>query len=141
MADSHVVSGLRAKKAEVLRAIADYEDKIKAARAALVTLNEALAIFGEFTGNPKRYFERHQIFERGELFRIIFDALRDAPAGLMTTELAAIAIKAKDIPAHDTELQKRVARSISTALNDYARDGRIVSHGFHGRVRVWRRAT
>jgi hypothetical protein len=67
MPESHVVSGLKAKRDEVKRAILDYEQKIKTARADLATLNEALAIFGEFSGNPKKYFERRQLFERGEL--------------------------------------------------------------------------
>ncbi len=36
-----------------------------------------LAIFGEFSDNPKTYFQRDQLFEGGELFRVLFDALRD----------------------------------------------------------------
>lgn len=62
MSESHVVSGLKTKRDEIKRAILDYDEKIKTARADLQTINEALAIFGEFSGNPKKYFERRKIF-------------------------------------------------------------------------------
>jgi hypothetical protein len=65
MSESHVVSGLKAKRDEIKRAVFEYQQKIKAARADLATINEALSIFGESSGEPRTYFQRDQIFDRG----------------------------------------------------------------------------
>jgi len=46
--ESRVVSELKAKRDEIQRAILDHEQKVKTARADLATLNETLAIYGEF---------------------------------------------------------------------------------------------
>ena len=67
MAEPHVTSGLKAKREEIKRAILDQEQKLKSTRADLATINEALAIFGESSGEPRTYFQRDQIFDRGDL--------------------------------------------------------------------------
>jgi len=139
MTDSHVVSGLKAKRDEIKRAILDHEQKIKTARADLATLNEALAIFGEFSGNPKKYFERRQLFERGELMRIIMDAFRDAPDGLTTRELTEIAMEAKSFDLEDDKLFARVSHSVGNALAGYRRAKQIRGDGVRQGVQVWRK--
>lgn len=138
MAESHVVSGLKAKRDEIQRAIRDHQNKIKAARDDLATLNQALAIFGESSGKPKSYLQRSQLFRRGELMRIIFDALRDAPDGLSVHDLALIAMKDRGMDADDVELHKRVIRSVSIALSDYRRSGRIRSVQRSGQSNLWK---
>lgn len=106
MADSHVVSGLKAKRDEIKRAILDQERKIKSAR--------------------------------GDLPRIIFDALRDATRPLSTTELAAIVMQAKGFDTEDRELATRVSHGVGMALNRYRKYGQVTADGFAGKVRVWR---
>lgn len=139
MTDSHVVSGLKAKRDDIKRAILDYEQKIKTARADLATLNEALAIFGEFSGNLKKCFERRQLFERGELMRIIMDASRDAPDGLTTRELTEIAMKANAFDLEDDKLFARVTHSVGNALAGYKRAKQIRADGVRQGVQVWNR--
>jgi hypothetical protein len=141
MAECHVVSSLKAKRDEIRRAILDQERKIKSVRADLATINEALSIFGESSGEPRTYFQRDQIFDRGDLPRIIFDALRNATRPLSTTELAAIVIQAKGFDTEDRELASRVSHGVGMALNRYRKYGQVVADGFDGKVRVWRRAT
>jgi hypothetical protein len=141
MSESHVVSGLKAKRDEIKRAILDHQRKIKAARADLATINEALSIFGESSGEPRTYFQRDQIFDRGDLPRIIFDALRNATRPLSTIELAAIVMQAKGFDTEDRELATRVSHGVGMALNRYRKYGQVVADGFAGKVRVWRRAT
>ncbi|NJM36025.1 MAG: hypothetical protein HC850_16565 [Rhodomicrobium sp.] len=135
------MSGLKAKREEIKRAILDHQRKIKAARADLEAINQALAVFGEYSGNPKTYFKRDQIFERGELFRVLFDALRNAAGPLSTTDLATIAMQSKRLDRANRELVLRVSHSVGIALNRYRNRGQIVSDGFAGKVRRWRLAT
>jgi hypothetical protein len=138
MSESHVVSGLKAKRDEIKRGILDQERKIKAARADLATINEALAIFGESSGEPRTYFQRDQIFDRGDLPRIIFDALRAATRPLSTVELATIVMKAKGFDTEDHDRATRVSHGVGMALNRYRKNGQVVADGFDGKVRVWR---
>jgi hypothetical protein len=138
MAESHVVSGLKAKRDEIKRAIRDQEQKLKSTRADLATINEALAIFGETSKEPRTYYHRDQIFDRGDLPRIIFDALRAATRPLSTTELAAIVMQAKGFDTENRELATRVSHGVGMALNRYRKYGQVVADSFAGKVRRWR---
>ena len=100
MAEFHVVGGLKAKQEEIRRRVADLEKQIKACRSDLATISDALRIFGE----PTKYAKEDRLFERGERARIIFDAIREAPDGLDTKELAVIVMKAKGLDLDESEL-------------------------------------
>ncbi|MDX2264432.1 MAG: hypothetical protein NW215_05625 [Hyphomicrobiales bacterium] len=129
---------MTAKRDEIRRAIADYEAKAKAARADLITISAALKIFGEDAGEPKLYVERSRIFGRGDLNRIVFDALRDAPDGLDTTEITDIALDAQGIDGSDKALRARVHHSVCNAMMRYASKKQVVAGDMRSGVRVWR---
>src|SRR5258706_8509170 len=97
MAESHVVSALKAKQHDIKRRILDLETEIKTCRSDLTAISETLRIFGE----PQNYARAEQTFARGELSQIVFDALRASPEGLDTKELAAIAMRAKGFDLED----------------------------------------
>jgi hypothetical protein len=92
MAETHAVSGLKAKKEEIRCRISELENDIKACRSDLVTISEALRIMGD-----EDYAKPEALFGRGELAKIIFDALRDAPDGLEIKALADVVMKANGL--------------------------------------------
>jgi hypothetical protein len=100
MADPHVISALREKRALVAGLIEKLERKLEQHRADLTHIDGVLRLFqpdrdpGEI--KPKRtYAKRTRYFARNELGRLCMDALRGAP-GLMTTdEIAAQVIDLK----------------------------------------------
>jgi len=132
MADSHVVSGLKAKQEEIRKHIADLKKQIRLAQQELSTVSKTLRIFGE---NPRTGGDR--LFRRGELPRIIFDALRVAPAGLDVDQLAAAVMKAEGIEADDPETLATVRQRCMMAMYRYYAKGRVVKER-KGSVRVWR---
>src|SRR5688572_24886532 len=140
MAEPHVVSQLRQKHKEIENAIHDLEVRLRDARADLSTISSALAIFGAETGEPKKYLEPHQLFHSGELSRIVYDALREAPDGLDTSQLADLAMEHKGYNPEDRITRARVKHSVTNAMLRYKAKGKVVAGEMRKGVRVWRRA-
>lgn len=141
MAERIVISQLKQKRKELEAAIHELEVRLRDARADLGTIISALAIFGEETGEPKIYLEPHQLFHSGELIRILYDALREAPDGLDTSELADLAMERKGYNPEDRITRARVKHSVTNAMLRYKEKGRVIAGEMRKGVRVWRRAT
>ncbi len=132
MAESHVVSGLRAKQEEIRRRIFELEKQSRSCRADLHTISEALRIFGE----PDKYAKEAPFLGGGDRTRIIFDALRESPNGLDTKELALIVMKAKRLDLEDAELAK-LCRLIGITLHRLRAKGRVKQGEMRDGVRMW----
>lgn len=141
MADPIVLSQLKQKREEILRGVRELEAKLREARTDLGTINSTLRIFGEEAGEPRAYSNRAKLFQAGELSRTIYDALRDAPNGLDSAELAEIAMRSKGYDREDKALRAKEKHSVCNALVRYGRDGKIQAGEIRRGIRVWRRAT
>jgi hypothetical protein len=91
MADPHVISALREKRAMIAGLIEKLERKLEQHRADLTHIDGVLRLFqpdrdpGEI--KPKRtYARRTRYFARNELSRLVMDALRTADGKLVTTD-------------------------------------------------------
>ena len=89
------------------------------------------------SGDPQKYAKEDRLFDRGERARIIFDALREAPDGLDTKELAVIVTKAKGLDLDDTELSD-MRRLICIGMQRFRTKGRVRQGELRDGVRVWR---
>src|SRR5271157_4764093 len=98
MTDSHIISGLKAKQEEIKKTISNLKKQVREAQLELSTISKTLRIFGE---NPRTGGDK--LFRRGELPRIIFDALREAKRGLDIEEIAGAVMRAEGIEADDPE--------------------------------------
>src|ERR1700746_1096491 len=94
MADPHVISALREKRALVAGLIEKLERKLEQHRADLTHIDGVLRLFqpdrdpGEIT--PKRtYARRTRYFARNERSRLVMDALRAADGALLSTDAIA----------------------------------------------------
>ena len=80
MSETHVVSALRAKRAEVSGYIRELENKIKRQRANLVHIDATVRVFAPGLNPdsiaPKRRYQRSRYFAKGEISRAVLDALR-----------------------------------------------------------------
>src|SRR5208337_1154621 len=77
MAEIRTVTTLRAKRAEIISAIAQYEKRLAQARADLSHVNACIALF-EASSEPGAltpYIDTHRLFARGELMALCKDAL------------------------------------------------------------------
>jgi hypothetical protein len=141
MADPIVISQLRQKRKEIEAAIHELETRLRDAHSDLSTINSTLRIFGEESGEPKKYLDHHTLFHSGEQSRILYDALREAKDGLDTSELADLAMKHKGYNPDDRITRARVKHSVTNAMLRYASRGKVETGEIRRGIRVWRRAT
>lgn len=135
MSESHVISGLKMKQHEIRMRISDLEDQIKACRKDLTCIGEALRICGDPDGY---YVKPEALFGRGDLARVIFDALRQSPEGLDLHSLIAIVAKANSIDLNDSKLAPIVKTRVNNALYRYMHKREVLNRkGPHG-TRVWK---
>src|SRR6266478_9892306 len=109
MADPHVISALREKRAVVAGLIEKLERKLEQHRADLTHIDGVLRWFQPDRDpdeiKPKRsYAKRTRYFARNELARLCMDALQDARDLTTTDEIAAqvIAVKGFEAAADST---------------------------------------
>jgi hypothetical protein len=141
MADPHVISALREKRALVSGLIEKLERKLEQHRADLTRIDGVLRLFqperdpGEI--KPKRtYARRTRYFARNELSRLTIDALREADGALMTTdEMAGRVVEAKGFDADDAALRKAIGEQCLALLRSFRKRGTVVQIGLGRGVR------
>jgi hypothetical protein len=145
MADPHVISALREKRALVAGLIEKLERKLEQHRADLTHIDGVLRLFQPDRDpaeiKPKRtYVRRTRYFARNELSRLCMDALRAARGALLTTdEIMSWVIKAKDFDAADAALRKAIGEQCLALLRSFRKRGSIEQIGL-GRGARWKLA-
>src|ERR1700730_14261171 len=133
MTNSHAVSALRLKRAEISGHIHDLEKRIARQRANLANLDATIKLFSPGTNPdaipPKRAYRRTRYFARNELSRLTQDALRTAPGPLTSAEIAAAVMLAKGMPADDAAFKEIVAARALTVLRRLTKRGAVVKSG------------
>src|SRR5438093_13778792 len=119
MADPHVISALREKRALVAGLIEKLERKLEQHRADLTHIDGVLRLFQPDRDpeaiKPKRtYVKRTRYFARNELARLCIDALRDVPSHITTDEIAAQVIATKGFEAADATLRAAIRDPLLT---------------------------
>ncbi len=134
MADSHVVGGLKAKQEEIKKRISSLKKEIKICRDELEAVNRTLRIF---VAAPRTGGNR--LFRRGDMPRLILDALRANPEGLDIDQLAGIVIDQEGFDAADPEMAATIRQRCAMAMYRYVDRSQVVKER-RGSVRVWRLA-
>jgi hypothetical protein len=146
MADPHVISALREKRALVAGLIEKLERKLEQHRADLTHIDGVLRLFqpdrdpGEI--KPKRtYARRTRYFARNELSRLCMDALRAVDGALLSTDaIAGRIIEAKGFDAADATLRKAIGEQALALLRSYRKRGTVEQIGLGRGVR-WKLAS
>ena len=144
MADSHVISALREKRALVAGLIEKLERKLDQHRADLTHIDGVLRLFqpdrdpGDI--KPKRtYANRTRYFARNELSRMCSDALREASGVLMKTdEITGQVMATKGLDAADAVLRKAISEQVLAIMRSFRKRGTVEQVGLGRGVR-WRR--
>jgi hypothetical protein len=103
MAELHVVSALRAKRAEISAYVHDLEKKVATWRARLAHIDASIKIFSPETDPeaipPRRTYRRSGYFKKGEFARLCLDMLRKANGRPITTaEIVVDILDDKGLP-------------------------------------------
>lgn len=126
MAESHVVSGLVNRRAEVSGELIQLRMRIFDLEHQLKTLDQAILIFDPNYSPesipPKRLRQRKRFFARGELVKLVYQALRASGGPLTLLELSQKIAEARGI---EEDLRDRVRHT----LKEQARSGMLVRDG------------
>ena len=133
MTNSHVVSALRLKRAEISGHIHDLEKRIARQRANLANLDATIKLFSPGANPdpipPKRVYRRTRYFAHNELSRLTQDALRTASGPLTSVGIAVAVMQAKGMSSGDAAFKEIVANMALTVPRRLAKRGTVIKHG------------
>ncbi|HEX3496286.1 MAG TPA: hypothetical protein VHT02_03770 [Methylocella sp.] len=133
MVETHVVSALRLKRAEISGHIHDLEKRIARQRIALANLDATIRLFSPST-NPdlipaKRPYRCTRYFAHDELPRLVMDALRLATGPLAAPDIATAVMRAKGAAMDDDAFKAIVTERALGVLRGLAKRGGVVRLG------------
>jgi hypothetical protein len=141
MAESHVVSALVNKRAEIAGMIARTEQQLGQFRADLVHLDAALRLFAPGlepkTIPPKKIRQADLWFAQGELSRRVLDALRRAGEPIRAPDLVRAVMIDKGLDPGDRPSFARVQWKIRDTLKRLNKRGLLAPDGV-GHGVLWR---
>lgn len=139
MAESHVVSGLVAKRSELAGLIDHHRKEIERIGADLAHLDAAIKVFApeyDLRGIKRKQYRRYsRLFKKGECYRLSLDTLREAGGKATTAAIAAKIVTQMEIPL---DQQNTVCDSVNNSLRYAERNGAITRAGLDGISIVWK---
>lgn len=123
MSESHAISALRRKRAELSGELVELETRRRALSTKISHVDETLKLMG-FEGNPNDIPARRKrgwIFKRGQLQRIVFSVLRDAEGPIQNREIAAQVIYSMGWDTQDEELEALIAGKVKDVRKRFHR--------------------
>ena len=144
VADPHVISALRERRALVAGLIEKLERKLEQHRADLTHIDGVLRLFQPDRDpdeiKPKRtYAKRTRYFSRNELTRLCMGVLWGASGLVTTDEIAAQVIAAKGFETADNTLRAAIRDQLLTVLRAARKRGTVEQIGL-GRGARWKLA-
>ena len=140
MAEPHVVTALIKKRAELAGQIEHLQAQLRQTVVALDNVEATLRIFdpeidlGQIA--PRKVPTAHHAF-RGEVSRIVLEALREATRPLSTTQLAEHVMRERGLDVNDKALCRVMSRRVGACLRNWGRQGAIRSMLGPGQVNLW----
>lgn len=120
MAQSHIVSGLIAKRAEIAGQIASYQSQIKQLQGALSHLDGSIKLFAPDvdlrTLKYRTKRKRNQYFAQGEAQRMTLETMRDAKGLLCSRAITDALMQHKDI-ASGVAVAAHIQKNILAVLH------------------------
>jgi hypothetical protein len=140
MAETHVLSALRDKRAELSGLILDLEKKIGRYRVDLVHLDATMRLFDADCQpenvSPRRPAVRNGWFGQGECLRLVYDVLRGTSGPVAASEIARRLMEMKEIDAQDRAAASLFLKTVRNTLAR-ARDT-VESVPGKGKAVAWR---
>ena len=140
MAESHVISALVSKRAELAGLVQHHKKEISRLSRELVAIDRSIKIFDpeyKITGiRPVLFRKKNFFFKRGESQRLFLDILREAGGPMSTIEIVHEIIKRKQFELESDDLT-RLKTTISSRLKKQADKGYIKLLGTNKAVNVW----
>lgn len=140
MVESHVLSGLIAKRAELTGKIEHAQTTLRQLVIDLDNLDATIRIFDPDIDldeiRPKPFPPRHAAF-KGEISRVVLSALRTTSKPLTTHELAMHVMADRSMNTADPRLVKLIGKRVGACLRNYRNKGVVRSEQGPGQYMVW----
>ena len=92
MAESHIISALKSKRAELMGIIDYHEKHIRTVIESINHIDSTLKMFDPNielnTIKPKQYRKYNKLFRQGELSKLILEVFRDLPNPLTCEQIS-----------------------------------------------------
>ena len=141
MADPHVISALKAKRAELSGELIAAEKRIIQLREDISSLDRTIRVFDPtsepHTIRPILRRKKPTLIPRGQCSRAVLDTLRHAAEPMTTREIAAEIAVRYQLDANDTDAMKEL---VSKVRNTLARQTMLVSE-LRGDAKAWKVAS
>lgn len=141
MAEQHVVTALIRKRAEIAGQLEATQNQ---ARQLITDLDHVDATLRLYVPDidleeikPKPLPPRHSAF-RGELSRLILEALRRAPEGMTTQDLAQHFMAERGMNTADKATVKLIGKRVGSSLRTMRGKGLVQSEQGPGSFNLWR---
>lgn len=142
MAEPHVISALRAKRAEIAGALAGLEKEAAQRRADLQHVDATLRLFAPdlVPGDikPKQPRKHSAWFRRGERARLTLDILRTSDGPLTVIEIVQRLMPAKNIDPANKRAEECIRRTVYELLRRAHGKGTVERTGGAGEAAGWR---
>lgn len=119
MAESHVITGLVAKRSELSGESEYHQSRVQEIKKELVTLDAAIRLFKPDyaieTIPGKEYRRKNKFFKNGECNRLLMDVIREANGPISTTSVIEAVAKHKGLEVNDID-RRAFSASIFTVL-------------------------
>ncbi len=141
MAESHVVTGLVAKRAELMGRIEQSHRELERLEADVNHLDGAIKVFAphyKLEGiRAKAAGRRNRFFRQGECHRLVLEILRDASEPLSAARLAEVLARRKGLEAAPAVIEQ-MRKSALGAVRRLAGKGVITAAGADDAGTTWR---
>jgi hypothetical protein len=128
VAETHVISGLKARRARIAGEIIRAQEIVASRTRELLAIDTVLRMFSPDSDpdmiSPIRPPPRGLFFKYGELARLALEIMREAGRPVTLERIIDLAMEAKGLP-DDTRLRKHVTDVARQALMRMARRGRV----------------
>jgi len=145
MADPHVVTALRKRRAELAGDIELATRHLRQLRASLEHLDATLCLFDPAavpeTIDPKVWRPKADWAKRGEMSRGVLDTLRRASGPLCSRDIAVVLMTQRSMNTDDEKLVRLVGKRVGCCLRGHRDAGHTVSEDGPGQTLVWRLAS
>jgi hypothetical protein len=130
MAETHIISALTEKRAELAGLLAHHRKQIAQISKDLKIVDTTIKMFEPdyriHAIKPKRYQRKNSFFKHGEAHKAILDILRKSGKPLSTNDIASLLMSIRSI---DSEHEKALRASILTTLHGQRKNGIVESTG------------
>ena len=141
MTEAHVVSALKAKRAEIAGYVRDLEKRVSTWRSRLAHLDATIKIFSPETNPeaipPRRTYRRSGYFQHGELARLCLDQLRKANGPIAAATIVNGIMTAKNLPPNDPALFASFNERVLVYLRGQVKRQAVIKSGV-SRDAQWR---